>query len=89
MASVPSQVGREVGADTVEVDSPTSVVSPVDRTEEAGAEGVDAGTQVASVPSQVGREVGADTVEGGLPTPAVSPVDRTEGAGAEGVDAGV
>ena len=63
-------------------------MSPVDRTEVSGAEGVDAGAVVAGVPSQVGREVGADTVKVGLPTPAVSPVDRTEGAGAEGVDAG-
>ena len=84
MASVPSQVGREVGADTVEVDSPTSVVSPVDRTEEAGAERVDAEAVVAGVPSQVGREVGADTVEVGLPTLALGPVNRAMGAGAKG-----
>ena len=43
MASVPSQVGREVGADTIEGGLPTPAVSPVDRTKGAGSEGVDPG----------------------------------------------
>ena len=75
MASVPSQVGKEVGADIVEGGLPTSAVSPLDRTKGAGAEGFDAGAQVVSVPSQVGRKVGADTVEVDSPTLVVSPVD--------------
>ena len=87
LGSVPSQVGREVGADIVEGGLPTSAVSPVDRTKGNGAEGFDAGAQVVSVPSRVGREVGADTVEVDSPTLVVSPVDQTEKAGAEGVDA--
>ena len=57
MASVPSQVGREFGADTVEVGLPALAVGPVDRTggSEAAGELLLVIGPAAAPPTHVGR----------------------------------